>query len=97
MVQKVDGSQNLTMENRHGIRSQADDVMAIDDRNIEILDASMAEILRIKRPDERLQIAFRLWSLTLTILVNSLKSLHPEWDENRTRKEAARRISHGTV
>lgn len=71
--------------------------MRLDKRNLENLDDPTAAIYREKSPRERLQIAFGLWSLAKSILVNSMRSLHPDWDEKKIQEEAARRISHGAV
>ena len=64
---------------------------------IEVMDDAMAEILRKKTPAERLAIAFGLWRSARIILSGSLKSLHPDWDEERIQQEVARRLSHGAV
>lgn len=36
--------------------------MGIDERNIEIIDDTMASVLREKTPQQRLAIAFGLWT-----------------------------------
>lgn len=61
------------------------------------VDDQMVEILRRKTPAERLAIAFGLWRSARLILTGCLKSLHPEWDEEKVRQEVARRLSHGAV
>ena len=71
--------------------------MKPDRRNMESLDDMMAAIYKGKSPFERLRIAFGLWSLAKSILVNSLRSLHPDWKEKRIQEEAARRMSHGAA
>ena len=71
--------------------------MRLDSRNIEGLDDMIAAVYRNKSPFERLRIAFGLWSLAKSILVNSLRSLHPDWEEKKIQEEAARRISHGAA
>jgi hypothetical protein len=65
-------------------------------RNFENIDDAMAAIYRDKYPFERLHIAFGLWSLARSLLVNSLRSLHPDWEEKKIHDEAVRRTSHGT-
>jgi hypothetical protein len=62
-----------------------------------VVDDQMVEILRRKTPAERLAIAFGLWRSARLILTGCLKSLHPEWDEERVRREVVRRLSHGAV
>jgi hypothetical protein len=71
--------------------------MRLDRRNFEHIDDAIASIYRNKSPFERLRLAFGLWSLTKSVLVNSLRSLHPDWEEKKIQKEAARRISHGAT
>jgi hypothetical protein len=71
--------------------------MEIDERNIEIIDDRMATVFREKTPQQRLAIAFSLWTSAKKHLTNYLRSEHPEWDEVKIRKEVAKRLSHGTV
>jgi len=71
--------------------------MRLDDGQIEVMDDVMAGIYREKTPAERLRIAFGLWRSASLQLVNCLHSLHPDWNEDRIKKEAAKRISHGTI
>ncbi|MEW6202095.1 MAG: hypothetical protein AB1546_08980 [bacterium] len=71
--------------------------MEIDERNIEVLDERMVEVLRSKTPQQRLAIAFSMWSFARRELTNYLCSIHPEWDEKKIQYEAARRLSHGAV
>jgi hypothetical protein len=71
--------------------------MSPGSRHIESVDDAMVEIYRKKTPAQRLQIAFGLWRSARLLLFNHLRSSHPDWDENRLRREVARRISHGTV
>ncbi len=72
-------------------------LMRLESQNLENLDDAMVAIYRNKSPLERLRIAFGLWSLAKSILVNTLRSLHPDWNEKKIQKEAAKRISHGAV
>jgi hypothetical protein len=71
--------------------------MRLDSRNFEYVDDTIASIYRNKSPLERLRIAFGLWSLAKSVLVNSMRSLHPDWEEKKIQEEAARRISHGAT
>ena len=64
---------------------------------IEVMDDRMAEILRKKSHAERLAIGFGLWRSARIILTGSLKSLHPDWSDDKVQKEVARRLSHGAV
>lgn len=65
--------------------------------SIEIIDDRMVEIFKQKSPLERLQIAFGLWDSARSQLFHYLRSLHPDWDENKIRQETAKRMSHGTT
>ncbi len=67
------------------------------ERNIEILDDLMVQVLKNKTPQERLMIAFNMWSSAKKQLTNFLHSLHSEWSEKKIQQEVARRLSHGIV
>ena len=71
--------------------------MAIDERNIEVIDDIMARILREKTPQQRLAIAFDLWASARKQLSNYLRAEHPDWSDSMIRKEVVKRLSHGTV
>jgi hypothetical protein len=71
------------------------DIVMIDDRQIEVVDEKMAEILRRKTPAERLMIGFGLWRSTVRLLSFYIKSAHPEWGEPTVQAEVARRMSNG--
>jgi hypothetical protein len=64
---------------------------------IEVIDDIMADIFKQKSPFERLKIAFGLWNSARTQLFHNLRSLQPDWDEEKIRQEIAKRISHGTT
>lgn len=66
-------------------------------QRIEVLDDTMAEVLRRKTPAERLAIGFGLWRSARTLLRGQLASLHPEWNTGQVDREVARRLSHGAV
>ena len=76
-----------------GCRSQ----MIIAQRNIEVPDDAMLDVLRAKTPQERLLIAFEMWDCASRYLASHLHSLHPDWNEEEVRRETASRLSHGTV
>jgi hypothetical protein len=71
--------------------------LILESFHIEIIDDLMAEIFKQKSPLERLKIAFGLWNSARTQLFHNLRSLQPEWDEEKIRQEIAKRISHGTT
>jgi hypothetical protein len=87
----------LTSDNPYAISLKKGEGMRLDSRQIESVDEAMVEIYKKKTPSQRLQIAFGLWRSAKIMLLNSLRSLHPEWDEKRLQREVARRISHGAA
>jgi hypothetical protein len=64
---------------------------------IEVIDDIMIDIFKQKSPLERLKIAFGLWNSARIQLFYYLRSLQPDWDEEKIRQEMAKRISHGTT
>lgn len=71
--------------------------MRFDNGQIEVVDDVMAEIYKKKTSAERLQIAFGLWRSAKIQLLNCIRSLHPDWNEEKIQREVVRRISHGAV
>ena len=63
----------------------------------DVIDDIMIDIYKQKAPFERLQIAFGLWNSARIQLFHNLRSLWPDWDEEKIHQEVARRISHGAV
>ncbi|HBI24360.1 MAG TPA: hypothetical protein DDX84_09230 [Nitrospiraceae bacterium] len=71
--------------------------LRLDSGQIEVVDDSMAEVLRRKTPAERIRIGFNLWASARDMLMIHLKKNHPEWDDEKLRQEVVRRLSHGAV
>jgi len=67
------------------------------ERNIEILDDALVSVLKQKTPQERLKIAFSMWNCAKKQLTCHLKSLHPEWSDEKVQNEVKKRLSHGSV
>lgn len=65
--------------------------------HIEAVSPEMAAILRAKTGAERLAIASSLYASARRMLMSHLRSTHPDWDEPRIVREAARRLSHGAI
>jgi hypothetical protein len=65
--------------------------------SIEIMSEEMAAVLRRKTGAERLRIASRMFVSAREMLLNHLRAEHPAWEESRIHREAARRLSHGTI
>ena len=71
--------------------------MRLDDGQIEVVDALMAEVLRQKSPAERISIGFAMWESAKRMLNAHLSSEHPDWDSHRINREVVRRLSHGVA
>ena len=71
--------------------------MRLDAGQIEVVDDVMAEVLKSKRPAERIQIGFNIWRSAHNMLVASLSNRHPQWHLEEVRREAARRLLHGAL
>ena len=69
----------------------------LDPRNIEVMDDEMAKVIRSKTGAERLAIAYGMYDSARRMLLSYLRAQHPDWDEARINREAARRLSHGAV
>jgi hypothetical protein len=65
--------------------------------HIEVIDDVMIEVYKQKSPLERLEIAFGLWNSAKTQLFHYLRSLKPDWDEKKIKREIAKRLSHGAA
>lgn len=65
-------------------------------RNLEAPGDDVVAILRRKTGAERLRIAACMYSAARDMLLSHLRHEHPEWEERRLIREAARRLSHGT-
>ena len=71
--------------------------MAVIGTRIEVISEEMAATLRQKTGAERLEIASRMFGSARRMLLNHLRSVHPDWDQHQIEREAARRLSHGAV
>ena len=71
--------------------------MRLDAGQIEVVDDSMAEVLKKKRPAERIRIGFEIWESAHKMLTAYLKSRHPDWDMKHVEREVARRFLHGSL
>lgn len=66
-------------------------------RTFEVLDDTMADVLRDKSEAERLRIAARMWMSARAILRGAIRTEHPDWSDEQVHREVARRISRGAV
>ncbi|MBI4436771.1 MAG: hypothetical protein HY590_05130 [Candidatus Omnitrophica bacterium] len=71
--------------------------MRLDRGQIEVIDEKMAEILRRKSPQQRLQIGFEMWESAREMIRSYLSSEHPEWSETELDRGVARRLLHGAA
>ncbi len=71
--------------------------MRLDDGQFEILDPSSVSVWRSKPGYERLRIAHEMWELARLRLDAYLRFRHPEWAEDRLKREVAGRLSHESV
>jgi len=69
----------------------------LDPAQVEVLDEAVAEVLRQKRPQERLRIGFNLWISAHDMLTTHIRHTHPDWDQEAVEREVARRFLHGTL
>ena len=65
--------------------------------NFEMLDEVMVDIYRSKTPAQRLRIASDMYAGARRLLLSHLRHEHPDWEQQRIEREAARRLSHGAV
>jgi len=71
--------------------------MRLDRGQIEVMEDSMAEVLRSKSSAQRIAIGFALWTSAREMLTAHLGTSHPDWDVGRIQSEVAKRLSHGTA
>lgn len=64
---------------------------------IEVMDEAMARVIRPMSGARRLQIANGMFASARRMLMSHLKAEHPDWDQGRLNREAARRLSHGAI
>jgi hypothetical protein len=64
---------------------------------MDAMEDGIATVLRTKSPAERIAIASCMWRFARDMVLGVLRTEHPDWGDDRIRKEAARRLSHGAV
>lgn len=70
--------------------------MRLDRGQIEVVDDRVAEVLKTKTGQERLQMTWDSWSCFCHRLRAYLRHAHPEWTEEELQKEIVRRVTYGT-
>lgn len=78
-------------------KEERETVFRLDERQIEVVDDRVADILRKKTSEERLKIASGMWRSARIQLSSSLGSLHPDWSKEQVEREVIRRLSHGAA
>jgi len=63
---------------------------------VEVIDETMAQVLRRKSGAERLRIAMGMFRTARTMITQAVRQQHPDWSETRVRDEVNRRLSHGS-
>jgi len=64
---------------------------------VEVMDPMVVEIMRKKKPAERLAISFGMWENARVMIRGTLEQNYPDWSEEQVNQELVRRISHGEV
>jgi hypothetical protein len=68
----------------------------LDPGQIEVVDESMAAILRQKTTAERIAIACDANKTARALLAAQVRRLHPGWTDEEVQREVARRMCRGT-
>jgi hypothetical protein len=69
--------------------------MAIDPRNIEVIDDDMVDVYRQMSGARRLKTASGMFTHARQMITNILRWQHSDWSEDQIRRETAKRLSHG--
>ena len=67
----------------------------IDPRDIEVIDDGTAELLRGLTGAQRLEIASQMHALVRATIRIDVARRHPDWDEERVKREAGWRLLYG--
>ena len=70
--------------------------MRIDPRQIEVMDAAMADVYRGMTPAQRLAVAHGMWRYARQRLEAAVTWQHPEWDAASVYREVGRRLLNGS-
>jgi hypothetical protein len=71
--------------------------MWLDPKRYEIMDDQMAEIMRLKTPDEKLTMLDGMWRMARELIQSMLWHDHPDWSDEQINKETAPRMSRGAT
>ena len=63
----------------------------------EVIDDATAAMWRAKTGEDRLRIANRMFLFARRTIIADLRREHPDWDDAGLSREAARRLSGGSI
>jgi hypothetical protein len=70
--------------------------LRLDHGQIEVLDQSMAEVLRQKTAAERVEMISAAHRTARQLVTGGVRHQHPDWDEAQVEAEVRRRLLGGT-
>ena len=70
---------------------------AIDPRNLESIDDSLADVLRHKTPAEKVEMISASNRTARLLAAAGIRHLHPDWNDEQVQAEVIRRVCGGTV
>jgi len=70
--------------------------LRLDRGQIEVIDDKVAEIMKTKSGQERLNMVWDAWTYFDKRIRVYLKNRHPEWTERQIQKEIVNRVTYGT-
>ena len=68
----------------------------LDSGQIEVVDSTVAMVLRKKTPDQRVAMIFDANHTMRLLIEGSLRTYHPNWDDEQIAREVVRRMTHGS-
>ncbi len=63
----------------------------------DVIDDTMAAVLREKTELERLEIGFEMWRSAQSMIRAIVSAEHPDWSREEVERQVAKRMSHGAV
>ncbi len=63
----------------------------------DVIDDTMAAVLREKTELERLEIGFEMWRSAQGMIRAIVMAEHPDWSREEIERQVAKRMSHGAV
>jgi len=69
----------------------------LDPGQIEVVDESVARVLRGKQTWERAEMVFAAYRTGRLVMEASVRRQHPDWSDGAVMREVARRMSGGAI